>query len=78
MTLVSNGLKTIFFPLQCASYKGIIPDGNLQDNRAMDCEYDYSTDSDDKTVPLRYNSHVKRGSFSFYTILTNARKIIFK
>lgn len=26
-------------------------DGDLQNNQVMDCEYNYSSDSDDKTVP---------------------------
>lgn len=34
-----------------SSSKSIISDGNLQYNLAMDCEYDYSSDSDDKAAP---------------------------
>lgn len=32
----------------------------------MDCEYDYSSDSDDKTAPLHHNNDVKQGFYSFY------------
>lgn len=42
----------------------------------MDCEYDYSSDSDDKTAPSHHNSHVKQGSCSSYTTLTSARKVM--
>lgn len=32
----------------------------------MDCEYDYSSDSDDKTAPQHHNNDVKQGFYSFY------------
>ena len=39
------------FHYSALTIKSIIPYGNLQYNSAMDCEYDYSSDSGDKTAP---------------------------